>query len=161
MSRINKHIVLLVQMYEFNPNDIITITLTKEENNSNYWCCWRRTPYIQLKEFLNNEFNSSKLDFAAIIGYKDKPGYYLEWLLSDKSIYEYNYGKIYKLSCIKKNELIVKQFNIDEPRKCIFTYEEIKDYIKCYKNIYEGVFSNDYSKEYGNKNVKFIKIFEI
>ena len=41
------------------------------------------------------------------------------------------------------------------------TYEEIKDYIKCYENIYEGVFSNDCSKEYGNKNVKFIKIFEI
>lgn len=117
------------------------------------------------KFFSKSKFNSYKLDFSykhnyVYYGYnKIKPKTYIEWIFSNRKIYEHNYGRIFKLSDrksdIEKNYLKIEFKNYEQE---YYSYEEIKNYIHCYENIYEGIFSNDYTKEYSNKNVNFIKI---
>lgn len=86
------------------------------------------------------------------------PNSYLDWVCSDKRIFEHNFGLIFKLS-LKKDDIIDKCDEFEakilhlERNIC---YEEITDYTNCYKKIYFGFFSNDYSKEYENKNVSFM-----
>lgn len=159
MVQSNEHIVLFIQFDKQNP-DIMEIHLTKNELNYDvtYWS--------HCSSLMNNDdfnfnsrhlFDSRCLNFCCKINNRCNPYCYLDWLFSDKNIYEHNYGLIYKLS-IKKSDSLDK---CDDFEAKIFHFEknisfkEIFDYANCYRKVYMGFFSNDYSKEYGNKNVCF------
>lgn len=156
MVQSNEHIVLFIQMDKQNP-DIMEIHFTKNELNYDV-TYWSNSSLLMNKDNFNGHlFDSRCLNFSCKINNKCNPYCYLDWLFSDKSIYEHNYGLIYKLS-LKKSDTINK---CDEFEAKILHLErnisikEITDYANCYKKIDLGFFSNDYSKKYENKNVWF------
>jgi len=163
MTQSKEHIILFIQIDEQIPY-ITEIHFTKNELNYDMTYCSNNSLLMNENNFiLENEIDSRYLEFTCNIDNKCNPSNYLDWLFNDKSIFEYNYGRIFKLS-IKKNNIDKKcnEFEINFFH-CFnnISYKKIIDYVNCYENIYQGIFSNDYSKEYGNKNVKFVKVSEV
>lgn len=160
MKESHEHIILFVQTDESdNGCKIEKFYFTKE--GSKYMIRHYSLEYTyERDEFASNKFDSNQLNFSYKTGNNSPPYNWLEWMLADKNLYEYNYGRIFKLRNKKKDDEYLDN-KIKKNVLTYFTYQEIINYINLYENIKMGVFSNDYTKEYGNKIVTFIKVSDI
>lgn len=150
MSILNNRLVI----YIYNPIDknIEELVFTEINNLFRYDSWSYKSDTMTLNEFNNTYYNSSKLNFTWKIGNELKPYWFLQWYFSDKSKYEINKGKIYKLSNLKKD---TKKFAIFSQ----YTFDEIKtDLLECFENVEIGNFENNYSEKYLQNYTNFTKI---